>query len=262
MARILVVDDEPDIVRFAVAVLESRGHFVTTATDGRTALAAAVDDKPDAILLDINLPHLDGREVCKERKRSTIKLVDLAGSERQSDTGAKGERLKEANSINKSLLTLGQVIDHLADPAKRGTLAPYRDSKLTQLLKDSFGGNSKTTMIATVGPSAQYEASTRSTLQYATRARKIVNKPTVNEDKGAAELLATQDKLDKLQAEVKVYTVLIAECKGNPFAIRLNERKTALAQLEAKYALFLRKDAALQAGGGKAPASAETKEAA
>jgi DNA-binding response OmpR family regulator len=68
MARILVVDDEPDIVRFAVAVLEARGHFVTTAGDGRAALTAAVDDKPDAILLDLHLPHVDGREVCRRLK--------------------------------------------------------------------------------------------------------------------------------------------------------------------------------------------------
>ena len=92
-------------------------------------------------------------------RSSTIKLVDLAGSERQSDTGATGARLKEANNINKSLTTLGMVIRALGDP-KRALPVPYRDSKLTKLLQDSFGGNSKTTMIATVGPSVATEQAT------------------------------------------------------------------------------------------------------
>lgn len=68
MARILVVDDEPDIVRFAVSVLESRGHQVTTAGDGPSALESARANPPDAILLDLRLPRMDGREVCKHLK--------------------------------------------------------------------------------------------------------------------------------------------------------------------------------------------------
>jgi DNA-binding response OmpR family regulator len=94
MARILVVDDEPDIVRFAVSVLEARGHFVTTAGDGRTALTAAVDDKPDAILLDLNLPHIDGREVCRKLKAdertASIPVVMMTANELEIDdiTGA------------------------------------------------------------------------------------------------------------------------------------------------------------------------------
>lgn len=85
MARILVVDDEPDIVRFAVTVLEARGHRVTTATDGRAALAAAVTEKPDAILLDIHLPHVDGREVCRQLKAdertASIPVVMMTANE-------------------------------------------------------------------------------------------------------------------------------------------------------------------------------------
>ena len=68
MARILVVDDEPDIVRFAVTVLEARGHNVTTAQDGPSALERARSELPDAILLDLRLPRMDGREVCKQLK--------------------------------------------------------------------------------------------------------------------------------------------------------------------------------------------------
>lgn len=68
MARILVVDDEPDIVRFAVAVLEARGHIVITAGDGESALVRATEEQPDAILLDLHLPRMDGREVCRRLK--------------------------------------------------------------------------------------------------------------------------------------------------------------------------------------------------
>lgn len=85
MARILVVDDEPDIVRFAVAVLEARGHQVSIATDGVRALEAARAEVPDAILLDLNLPRLDGREVCRQLKSdertASIPIVMMTASE-------------------------------------------------------------------------------------------------------------------------------------------------------------------------------------
>ena len=83
-------------------------------------------------------------------KAAKLNLVDLAGSERQSKTGSTGERLKEATNINKSLLTLGNVISALVDGAS--THIPYRDSKLTKLLQDSLGGNTRTVMIANIGP--------------------------------------------------------------------------------------------------------------
>jgi len=79
-----------------------------------------------------------------------LNLVDLAGSERQSKTGATGQRLKEATKINQSLSALGNVISALVDA--RSTHVPYRDSKLTRLLQDSLGGNTKTVMVANVGP--------------------------------------------------------------------------------------------------------------
>jgi DNA-binding response OmpR family regulator len=85
MARILVVDDEPDIVRFAVAVLEARGHQVSIATDGVRALESARAEVPDAILLDLNLPRLDGREVCRQLKSdertASIPIVMMTASE-------------------------------------------------------------------------------------------------------------------------------------------------------------------------------------
>lgn len=86
-------------------------------------------------------------------RASKINLVDLAGSERQSKTEATGDRLKEGAKINLSLTALGNVINALVD-GKKGGHIPYRDSKLTRLLQDSLGGNTKTLMIASVSPAA------------------------------------------------------------------------------------------------------------
>ncbi|XP_012674901.1 kinesin-like protein KIF18A isoform X1 [Clupea harengus] len=102
-----------------------------------------------------------------------MSLIDLAGSERASATNAKGARLREGANINRSLLALGNVINTLADPKSKKTHIPYRDSKLTRLLKDSLGGNCRTVMIANVSPcSASYE-DTHNTLKYANRAKEI-----------------------------------------------------------------------------------------
>lgn len=99
------------------------------------------------------------------------------GSERQRATGALGERLKEASSINKSLSALGHVIMSLADAQHgRGKHIPYRDSKLTFLLQDSLGGNAKTVMIANASPAKTNIGETLSTLRFARGAKKIKNK--------------------------------------------------------------------------------------
>lgn len=105
----------------------------------------------------------------------------MAGSERQSKTEATGDRLKEAAKINLSLSALGNVINALVD-GKKGGHIPYRDSKLTRMLQDSLGGNTKTLMIASVSPAEDNYDETISTLRYAARARNIKNTPKVNED--------------------------------------------------------------------------------
>jgi kinesin family member 17 len=121
----------------------------------------------------------------------------LAGSERQSKTGATGDRLKEATKINLSLSALGNVISALVDG--KSTHVPYRDSKLTRLLQDSLGGNTKTIMIAAVSPADYNYDETLSTLRYASRAKNIKNKPTVNEDPKDAMLREYADEINKLK---------------------------------------------------------------
>ena len=116
-------------------------------------------------------------------KSSKFHFVDLAGSERQKQTSAVGGRLKEASNINKSLSVLGQVINSLVEIAEgKQRHIRYRDSKLTFILKDSLGGNSKTVMVANIGPASYNYEETLTTLRYANRAKNIKNKPLVNED--------------------------------------------------------------------------------
>uniref|UniRef100_A0A665XCV1 Chromosome-associated kinesin KIF4-like n=1 Tax=Echeneis naucrates TaxID=173247 RepID=A0A665XCV1_ECHNA len=130
---------------------------------------------------------------------SKLHLVDLAGSERQKKTKAEGDRLKEGISINRGLLSLGNVISALGDESKKNTFVPYRDSKLTRLLQDSLGGNSHTLMIACVSPADSNMEETINTLRYADRARKIKNKPIVNVDPRAAEMNRLKQQVQELQ---------------------------------------------------------------
>ena len=113
-------------------------------------------------------------------RQGKLNLVDLAGSERQAKTEASGERLKEATEINLSLSALGNCISALVDGKSKHV--PFRDSKLTRLLQDSLGGNTKTVMVANMGPADWNYDETISTLRYANRAKNIKNKPKINED--------------------------------------------------------------------------------
>merc|ERR1719282_942065 len=130
-----------------------------------------------------------------------LNMVDLAGSERQGKTGATGERLKEATKINLSLSALGNVISALVDGKSKHI--PYRDSKLTRLLEDSLGGNTKTVMVACLSPADNNYEETISTLRYANRAKNIKNKPKINEDPKDAMLREYAEEIEKLRAMVE-----------------------------------------------------------
>lgn len=130
-------------------------------------------------------------------KRGKLNLVDLAGSERQGKTGATGDRLKEATKINLSLSALGNVISALVDGKMKHI--PYRDSKLTRLLQDSLGGNTKTLMIACISPAESNYDETLSTLRYANRAKNISNKPVLNEDPTETIIRQYREEILKLK---------------------------------------------------------------
>jgi hypothetical protein len=134
-----------------------------------------------------------------ETIESKFRFVDLAGSERLKRTGAVGERMKEGISINSGLLALGNVISALGDPKKKGAHVPFRDSKITRLLQDSLGGNSRTLMVACVSPADVNFEETLNALNYANRARNIRNTPVVNRDPITAKIDALRARVHQLE---------------------------------------------------------------
>ena len=142
-------------------------------------------------------------------KIGKLYLVDLAGSEKISKTGATGHTLEEAKIINKSLTTLGRVINNLTDGKSQHI--PYRESKLTRVLQESLGGNSKTCLIITCSPSIYNESETLSTLRFGERAKKIKNKPKINKEVTVAEL---QKLVDQLKENLKQANARITQLEN------------------------------------------------
>uniref|UniRef100_A0A915D0Q4 Kinesin-like protein n=1 Tax=Ditylenchus dipsaci TaxID=166011 RepID=A0A915D0Q4_9BILA len=152
-------------------------------------------------LFTVTIECSEGSGERQHLTQGKLHLVDLAGSERQSKTNAVGERLKEASKINLSLSTLGNVISALVDA--KSTHIPYRNSKLTRLLQDSLGGNSKTVMIANIGPATYNYDETISTLRYANRAKNIRNVVHINEDPKDALLRKFQQEIEVLRKQLE-----------------------------------------------------------
>ncbi|KAF5189561.1 Kinesin-like protein kin-4a, partial [Thalictrum thalictroides] len=175
-------------------------------------------------------------DMSEEYLCAKLHLVDLAGSERAKRTGSDGLRFKEGVHINKGLLALGNVISALGDEKKRkeGAHVPYRDSKLTRLLQDSLGGNSRTVMIACISPADINVEETLNTLKYANRARNIQNKPIVNRDPISNEMKKMRQQLEYLQAE------LLCARGGGSSTDEVQVLKERIAWLEANNANLCR----------------------
>jgi len=152
-------------------------------------------------------------------RTSKFHFVDLAGSERQQKTAAVGERLKEAGNINKSLSVLGQVINSLVEIAEgKQRHIRYRDSKLTFILKDSLGGNSKTSLIANISPASSSFSETLSTLKFAATAKRIKNKASINEDMSGS--------VEGLKNEIRQLKEELARYKSNTMVVESESRRT------------------------------------
>ncbi|KAL0946872.1 hypothetical protein HGRIS_013038 [Hohenbuehelia grisea] len=136
-------------------------------------------------------------------KTGNLYLVDLAGSEKVGKTGASGQTLEEAKKINKSLSALGMVINALTD--SKAKHIPYRDSKLTRILQESLGGNSRTTLIINCSPSSYNEAETLSTLRFGIRAKSIKNTARVNAELSPAELKGLLQKANVSNTSYQKY---------------------------------------------------------
>jgi kinesin family protein 18/19 len=132
-----------------------------------------------------------------------LSLVDLAGSERGTVTENRGIRLMEGARINTSLLALANCINALGDKTKKGSFVPFRDSKLTRMLKDSLGGNSKTVMIATVSPASNQNEETINTLKYANRAKNIKMRVEQNKKMVHLHISAYKNIITGLRDEIE-----------------------------------------------------------
>ena len=151
-------------------------------------------------------------------KSGQLFLVDLAGSEKVGKTGASGQTLEEAKKINKSLSALGMVINSLTDG--KSTHIPYRDSKLTRILQESLGGNSRTTLIINCSPSSYNDAETISTLRFGVRAKAIKNKAKINAELSPLEL---KQLLKKAQHQVMTYETYVSTLEGEVQSWRSGE---------------------------------------
>ena len=196
----VVVNDEATINKVMEKGLKHRTTGATLMNEGSSRSHSIF-----TVVLEMNRKDEGGKDHFTMGK---LNLVDLAGSERQSKTGASGDRLKEGCKINLSLSALGNVISALVDG--KGKHIPYRDSKLTRLLQDSLGGNTKTLMMAAVSPADYNYDETLSTLRYANRAKNIKNKPKINEDPKDAMLREYKAQIDQLKA------ILEAQAAGQP----------------------------------------------
>jgi kinesin family member 5 len=169
-------------------------------------------------------------------KTGKLYLVDLAGSEKVGKTGAAGKRLEEAKNINKSLTMLGLVIYSLTDG--KSTHIPYRDSKLTRVLQDSLGGNSKTALIVTCSPSPFNEAETISTLRFGMRAKSIKNTPKINREYTVAELKLMlskcREEINKKDRRIKALEESLKNSGGKLPALKDDNDDTIVEPEELK----------------------------
>eukprot|EP00192_Tetraselmis_astigmatica_P001482 CAMPEP_0117661190 /NCGR_PEP_ID=MMETSP0804-20121206/7408_1 /TAXON_ID=1074897 /ORGANISM="Tetraselmis astigmatica, Strain CCMP880" /LENGTH=3186 /DNA_ID=CAMNT_0005468047 /DNA_START=424 /DNA_END=9983 /DNA_ORIENTATION=- len=182
----------------------SRSHAIFTCTleQKRRIYAQLEDALPSCSILPCSGTSDNGgvsTAVGEELLTAKMHLVDLAGSERIKKSGASGVQQKQAACINLGLLNLRNVIEALVT---KSTFIPYRSNKLTRLLQDSLGGNSRTLFVACVSPADLNMDETLSTLQYAAEARKIKNKPTVNCDKDSKQLVALQEELRRTREQL------------------------------------------------------------
>jgi kinesin family protein 18/19 len=130
-------------------------------------------------------------------------MIDLAGSERGTVTENRGIRLREGAKINQSLLALANCINALGDKTKKGFFVPYRDSKLTRMLKDSLGGNCKTVMISCVSPGSSSFEETLNTLKYANRAKNIKTKVMANKRLVSIHIAEYKNIINDLRSEIE-----------------------------------------------------------
>jgi kinesin family protein 18/19 len=196
----------PELTEYNVSDIEQVKELILQGNSKRTMAPTGANQfstRSHAVLQITVEQKPRDRKIVEEVLVSKLSLIDLAGSERASVTENRGQRMVEGANINRSLLALGNCINILSDSRKKGQFVPYRDSKLTRLLKDSLGGNTKTVMIACVSPARLAIEETLNTLKYAERARKIKKKVVRNVNEVEAHVSEYQDIIKSLRNEVE-----------------------------------------------------------
>jgi centromeric protein E len=219
-----VVVTSPEQVLELIAEGESNRHYGETNMNANSSRSHTLF-KMVLEMRDV-LPHDAAAPEPKRRpdvRWSSIFIVDLAGSERVSKTRASGARLKEGNMINRSLLVLGTVISQLSKGG--GGHIPFRDCKLTRLLQTSLGGNARTALVSAVSPAERNRAETISTLQFASRAKTVVNKAKIN------QLAEEKSLLSKYRNEIQLLKQqLEAQAAETPDVLELEAQNSALQE--------------------------------
>ncbi|CAL9094796.1 unnamed protein product [Musa textilis] len=187
--------------------------------------ASSLANVANSELSSHHLPH---------RLKSKLLIVDLAGSERIDKSGIEGHMIEETKFINLSLTSLGKCINALAENSR---YIPTRESKLTRLLRDSFGGTARTSLIVTVGPSAQYYSETASTIMFGQRAMKVVNAVKLKEEVDYESLCRKLEyHVDYLTSETDRQQKL-RENEKEQLEKKLKEKEAFLVETEKQFSV-------------------------
>jgi kinesin family protein 5 len=199
-ARGIYIHDATEVYVSSPAEMQA---VMQTGSQNRSVASTRMNEKSSRSH-SIFIVHVEQKDIDSGSRRSgKLHFVDLAGSEKIGKTQVSGQQLEEAKMINKSLSALGMVINALTE---RQAFVPYRDSKLTRLLQESLGGNSQTTLVIACSMSSYNDFETLSTLRFGQRAKKIQNKPIVNQERSAKELLV---KLEQAEREIQKQAEII-----------------------------------------------------
>lgn len=189
--------------------------------------ANATSSRSHAVL-EIIVKRTQRNQLRAQTLRGKLALVDLAGSERASETNNAGQKLRDGANINRSLLALANCINALGKQQKKGlAYVPYRNSKLTRLLKDGLSGNSRTVMVATVSCGADQYHHTTNTLKYADRAKEIKTHIQTNVGTVDAHVADYQQMIDNLQVEVTQLRMELAD-KDTQLSARTPEKEKSV----------------------------------
>lgn len=231
-----------------------RGSLYRTTASTNMNLHSSRSHAIFTIIMEQHLPRAGVENLMKDGKNNTtmeeeieyrtakFHFVDLAGSERAKRTGATGKRLQEGININMGLLALGNVISALGakgDQHKTKLYVPYRSSKLTRLLQDSLGGNSKTLIIACISPSSNSVDESLNTLRYANRAKNIRNKPILNTDPASSQISLLKREIKRLKEQLESSESGMSDFELEQQLLRLiddlNEEKVAHSRLKDNF---------------------------